>query len=169
MDFMSRSNFFLAGDNAASLLNTSTLVQHSQNTFQTFFKHFAARGNRDGNSLFWDDVDSRIDGTVVQRMPVLKMNETATWLSIAIISLLIATLFVVVITLQVGNLVSSMQHPIECLADTLMIIAGSDEFVSLLSEGHLEKISRVQTRLGWFKDVRGVDRWGIEVVDGAQK
>jgi hypothetical protein len=165
MDFMSRANFFLAGDDPASLLNTATLIQHSQHTFQTFFKHFTARGNSDGKSVLWDDrgSDTDFDGTVVQRMRVLKMNETATWLSLAIIFLLTAIIAVVIVTLQIAYPISSMQHPVECLADTLMIVASSDEFVDLVHERDFEK-SNVQTRLGWFRDRRGVDRWGIEVV-----
>jgi hypothetical protein len=166
MDFMSRANFFQAGDDADALLNVSALIEHSQHTFQTFFKHFVARGSVGKESAFWnDDVDGSIDGTVAQHIQVLKMNETATWLSLAIIFLLIAILAVVIVALQIVYPKTCMEHPVECLADTLMMVAGSDEFVDLVHEGGIEK-SNVRTRLGWFKDRRGVDRWGIEVVDG---
>ena len=172
MDFMSRANFFLAGDDPRALLNATTLMQHSQHTFQTVFKHFTARGvatylggSSDRESIFWnaEGEDEYVDGTVVQHMQVLKMNETATWLSLAIIFLLIAILAGVVVSLQILYPKTSMQHPVECLADTLMMVAGSDEFVDLVHGQGFEE-SGVRTRLGWFVDKRGMDRWGVEVV-----
>jgi hypothetical protein len=169
MDFMSRANFFQADDDPSALLNASTLIEYSQHTFQTFFKHFVASGSLDGESAFWNKyVDGRINGTVVQRMQVLKMNETATWLSLAIIFLLIAILAVVIVALHIVYPKTCMEYPVECLADTLMMVAGSDEFVDLVHEGSIEK-SGVRTRLGWFKDKRGEDRWGIEVVNDGQE
>jgi hypothetical protein len=165
MDFMSRANFFQAGDDPTALLNASALIEYSQHTFQTFFKHFVARGKVGKKNAFWNDyVDGRINGTVAQRIQVLKMNETATWLSLAIIFVLIAILAVVIVALHIVYPKTCMEHPVECLADTLMMVAGSDEFVDLVHEGGIEK-SGVRTRLGWFKDKRGEDRWGIEVVD----
>jgi hypothetical protein len=172
MDFMSRANFFLAGDDPRTLLNATTLMQHSQHTFQTVFKHFTARGvatypggSSNGENIFWnaEGEDEYVDGTVVQRMQVLKMNETATWLSLAIIFLLIAILAGVVVSLQIVYPKTSMQHPVECLADTLMMVAHSDKFVDLVHGQGFEE-SGVRTRLGWFVDKRGMDRWGVEVV-----
>jgi hypothetical protein len=38
--FMSYSNWHLANKDSAALLNTATLLHHSEKTLQTFFKHF---------------------------------------------------------------------------------------------------------------------------------
>jgi hypothetical protein len=181
MDFMSYANFYLAGRNPSALLNSTALFEHSLNTFQTFFKHFAARGKftyiNGLRSAVWreyinaggtDYPPERVNGTVTQRMEILTMNETATCISLAIIFLLIVILAILLFTLQIAYPRSCMQHPVECLADTLMIVAGSDEFVNLVHAQGVQGLEKIgmKTRLGWFRDRRGVVRWGIEVVDG---
>jgi hypothetical protein len=96
------------------------------------------------------------------------MNETATWLSLAIIFALIVILVVVIVALQTVYPSDSMQFRVECLADVLLMVAGSDEVVSMVHERGVEgmKQSGFMTRLGWFRDKSGVVRWGIEVVGG---
>tara|TARA_R110002003_G_scaffold68_14_gene6178 strand:+ start:13859 stop:14128 length:270 start_codon:yes stop_codon:yes gene_type:complete len=61
-----------------------------------------------------------------------------------------------------------MQFRVECLADVLLMVAGSDEVVTLVHERGVEgmKKSGVMTKSGWFRDSGGVVRWGIEVVGG---
>jgi hypothetical protein len=48
------------------------------------------------------------------------------------------------------------------------MVAGSDEFVKLVHERGVYGVeeSGVRTKLRWFRDKRGVVRWGIEVADG---
>lgn len=60
-----------------------------------------------------------------------------------------------------------MQRHVECLADVLLMVAGSDGLLQLVHERGVEglKKSDVITRLGWFRDRRGIVRWGIEIVD----
>jgi hypothetical protein len=96
------------------------------------------------------------------------MNEVATWLSLGIIFILIVILSVLIVSLQVVYPTSCVQHHVECLADVLVMVAGSDELKRLMHEQGLEHLETcsVETRLGWFRDKRGVVRWGIEVVDG---
>lgn len=174
MDFMSYSNYFLAKQDATALLDPDTLLKQSEKTLQTFFKHFATTGrwsygNNDKRTVY-DDVHSlyqgeEVNGTLAERIEVLAMNEIATWLSLTIIFLLIAILVVLIVSLQVVYPSTSMRHHIECLADVLLLVAGSEELMKTVQEGvDGPENSVVRTRLGWFKDRSGVVRWGIEVV-----
>jgi hypothetical protein len=177
MDFMSYANFHLANKNPTALLNHTALFEHSEKTFQTFFKHFAATGQWNyGNlhkSSVYDNEDGpwsaeTVNGTFIERIEVLSMNETATWLSLGIIFALIVILVVLIVSLQIVYPKDSMQHHVECLADVLLMVAGSDEFVERVHMRGVRGVAKsdVRTKLGWFRDKRGVVRWGIEVADG---
>jgi hypothetical protein len=62
MDFMSYSNYHLVDKDPSALLDPDVLLRHSEKTFQTFFKHFAATGrytySGDGKMAVYDDVQS---------------------------------------------------------------------------------------------------------------
>lgn len=176
MDFMSYANFHLAGSNPTTLLNNTALFEYSEKTFQTFFKHFATKGKWTyggpaKSSVYDNDYGpgsaEEVNGTFTERIEVLAMNETATWLSLGIIFVLIAIIIVLIISLQIIYPKDSMQHRVECLADILLMVAGSDEFVKLVHDRGVAGLeeSDVKTKLGWFKDKRGVVRWGVEVAD----
>jgi hypothetical protein len=176
MDFMSYANLHKVNNDAQALLNASELLRHSEQTFQTFFKHFAASGRWEYGSttkrrtvfedLYGDYIS--INGTVTHQIEVLAMNETATWLSLAIIFVLAIVLVVLIVSLQKVYPKSSMQHHVECLADVLSMVAGSDELVTMSRELGVEGMKRcgAQAKLGWFRDRRGVVRWGVEIADG---
>jgi hypothetical protein len=174
MDFMSYSNYFLAKQDPTALLDPNTLFEQSEKTFQTFFKHFATTGRWSYGSTnkrtVYNDAyglyrGEEVNGTLAQRIEVLAMNEVATWLSLAIIFLLIVILLVLIVSLQIVYPSSSMRHHVECLADVLLLVAGSDELLKIVHEGvDRPENSAVSTQLGWFKDRRGTVRWGVEVV-----
>lgn len=181
MDFMSYANWHLAQKDSAALLDPATLLRHSETTLQIFFKHFAATGTRPKTLSYTGDTlttvfedeerfawkDTGVNGTLTTRVEVLVMNETATWLSLSIIFLLIVILVVLIVSLQVVYPSSCMQHHIECLADVLVLVAGSDELLRLVHGRGVEGLEKsgLRTRLGWFRDKRGVTRWGLEVED----
>ena len=172
MDFMSYSNYHRVNKDPSALLDPDVLLRHSEKTFQTFFKHFASTGRYtfggDGEMAVYDDKDfNRVNGTLSERINILVMNETATWLSLAIIFLLIVILIILIVSLQVVYPSTSMQRRVECLADVLFMVAGSDDFLQLVHERGVEGLKKndVITRLGWFRDRRGIVRWGIEIVD----
>jgi hypothetical protein len=178
MDFMSYANLHKVGNDPNALLDTALLLDHSEKTFQTFFKHFAVSGNwlASGNipksTVFQQKqglYSSNINGTVTERIEILSMNETATWLSVAILVVLIVILVVLIVSLQVVYPKNSMQHRVECLADVLAMIASSEELVNMAHETDIGKMegSSVQTRLGWFRDKRGDVSWGVEIADGS--
>jgi hypothetical protein len=175
MDFMSYSNFYLANKDPDALLDPDVLFRHSEKTFQTFFKHFVAKGawpkgDGEGGMMAYEPFmlnDDQLNGTISERIELLAMNETATWLSLGILFFLIIILVVLIVSLQIVYPSTSMQRPVECLADVLSMVAGSDTLVRLAHERGEEGLEKsgVMTRLGWFRDRRGVVRWGIEVVD----
>lgn len=96
------------------------------------------------------------------------MNKVATWLSLTILFLLMIILITLIVALQVVYPSTSMLRHVECLADVLAMVAGSDELVRLVNEVGVEGMEKagIKTRLGWFRDTRGVVRWGVEIVDG---
>lgn len=181
MDYMSCANYVLANKDPTALLNTTLLLQHSEKTFQTFFKHFVTSANwtyGGGGSVsraayeyheaYWLQ-NEKFYGIVTERIEVLSMNKVATWLSLTILFLLMIILVILIVSLQVTYPRTSMLRHVECLADVLAMVAGSDELVRWVHEVGVEGMERagIKTRLGWFRDKRGVVRWGVEVVDGS--
>jgi hypothetical protein len=178
MDLMSYANLHQVKNDPRALLDKALLLTHSEKTFQTFFKHFAVSGKWYGSNIEPESAvfqqrqgayseDQWVNGTVIERIEILSMNETATWLSVAILIVLILILFALIASLQVIYPKDSMQHRVECLADVLAMIAGSDELLHMAHKMSIEEMEKsgVQTRLGWFRDKRGAVRWGVEVAD----
>ncbi|KAJ4369882.1 hypothetical protein N0V83_005646 [Neocucurbitaria cava] len=161
MDFMSYANLHKVRNDPTALLDTTLLLRHSEKTFQTFFKHFAVSGHwvdagGDTESAVFEEKqgpysseDLWVNGTVAERIEIPSMNETATWLSLSIIFVLVVIL-VVLISLQIVYPKNSMQHHVECLADVLAMVAGSDELLKMSREVGIEGVERsgVQTKLG---------------------
>jgi hypothetical protein len=180
MDYMSYANFVLANKDPTALLNSTLLQQHSEKTFQTFFKHFVTGANwtygaegpgsraaYEYHEAYWMRSE-KFDGIITERIEVLSMNKVATWLSLTILFLLMIVLVILIVALQVVYPRTSMLRHVECLADVLAMVAGSDELVRWVNEVGVEGMERVgiKTRLGWFRDKRGVVRWGVKIVDG---
>lgn len=171
MDFMSYANYVLASENYTALLDVETLSKYSERTFQTFFKHFVVSARWGDERAAYERVDpqnaQRTKVTVSTRTKSLGMSKTATWLSLAIIFLLIIILIVLMLSLEIVYPKTSMQRNIDCIADVLLMVAGSDDLVSFIQENdeRVLKKSNAKTRLGWFRDKRGVVRWGIEFED----
>ncbi|KAJ4355215.1 hypothetical protein N0V95_003110 [Ascochyta clinopodiicola] len=180
MDYMSYANFVLANKDPTALLNTTLLQQHSEKTFQVFFKHFVTTANWTYGGagsvsraayeelLSYQRQAEKFDGLVSERVEVLSMNKVATWLSLAILFLLVIILIVLIVALQVVYPRTSMLRRVECLADVLAMVAGSDELNRLISEIGVEGMEKagIKTKLGWFRDRRETVRWGVEIVGG---
>ena len=178
VDFMSYANWHLANKDTESLLNATTLLRHSEKTLQTFFKHFVntgtnhlsgtRMGSRDQKAVYEEVLyPDRVNGTFTKRVEVLAMNETATWLSLVILILLAVILIILIVSLQIVYPSSCMQHRVECLADVLAMVAGSEGLIGLIEEQGIEGFAKSGrlTKLGWFRDARGDVRWGVELVD----
>ncbi|OAL53707.1 hypothetical protein IQ07DRAFT_317344 [Pyrenochaeta sp. DS3sAY3a] len=171
MDFMSYANYVLANQNHTALFDVETLCKYSERTFQTFFKHFMASARWGDERAVYERIDPQnaesTKVTVSTRTKSLGMSKTATWLSLAIIFLLIIILIVLMISLEIVYPKTSMQRNIDCIADVLLMVAGSDDLVTFIHENdeRVLKKSTAKTRLGWFRDKRGVVRWGVEFED----
>ncbi|PVH96556.1 hypothetical protein DM02DRAFT_115979 [Periconia macrospinosa] len=196
MDLMSYTMYTLANNDPEALLNYTTLVNNANRTFQSFFQDFVntklAHYNDDGtgfqriganmkdlgqavdyngaslvNPLYPSlNTDRTIEAVISSRRQVLYMNPVATYLAVAIITWLIATTAVVA-ALQ-RRYTSTMLRNVELIADVLVLIAGSENFLDLVQERGpaLKKDGNVKTQLGWFKGRDGEVRWGVEVVGG---
>jgi len=61
-----------------------------------------------------------------------------------------------------------MMRDVECIADVLVLIAGSDRLIAAIKDrdaNTMLKDSRIRTRLGWFRDSDGTMRWRIDLLD----
>jgi hypothetical protein len=172
MDFMSYANLFQANMDPLALLDPTTFEKYSQRTFQTFFQHFASKAKWiDGQSMVYekltDPAAEKIEVTTTQRIETLTMVPSATWLSLAIIFILIVILSICIVVLKIVYPHDIMRNNIECLADVLVLIEGSEALLQC-AERHDARMlmdDGLRTRLGWFKDREGVVRYGIEIVD----
>ncbi|KAF2035152.1 hypothetical protein EK21DRAFT_84780 [Setomelanomma holmii] len=197
MDLMTYSMYTLAKQDSDALLNYTTMARLADQTFQTFFQQFVNSGlslSKGGyayqtiqdNSMeaLGKPVDINgssiaaaksfpvlntartITASVSHRVRVLHMNTTATYLSTAILVWLIFTA-VTVLSLQ-RRYTSFMNRDVQLIADMLVLIAGSDNFLELVAEKgvDLKKNKDIKTMLGWFRDRDGQIRWGVELVGG---
>lgn len=196
MDLMTYSMYALAEKEPEALLNYTTLVTHANRTFQAFFQQFArsqlsmSEGSWAYQKIDDDSMDAlgrpvdengtsipeyvypalganrTVASSVSNRIQILHMNPTATYLSIAIIVWLVAT--TAIITCLQRRYTKSMLRNVELIADVLVLIAGSDNLLRLVQEKglSLKKNTQVKTKLGWFKGRDGEVRWGVEVVGG---
>ncbi|KAJ5086561.1 hypothetical protein NUU61_007868 [Penicillium alfredii] len=128
---------------------------------------------------------------ISHRVELLQMNAVAVWLSIGILAWLILTTAIIA-GLQ-RRYFRSLARGIECLADLLVLVAGSSQLLGVIDDlqsGRVvqSELGHLRTRLGWFVgdhnhhhhqryDYQGVDnqphhhpchpdgeiRWGIEV------
>ena len=108
-------------------------------------------------------------GTLTSRIEVLRMNLVAFWISTSILAWLTITL-IVFITVQ-RRYLDGMQRNIECIADVLVLIAGSEHLLAVIKEKGIDTILRednILTCLGWFRDPDGTMRWRIELVEHKQ-
>jgi hypothetical protein len=64
-----------------------------------------------------------------------------------------------------------MMRNMECIADVLVLIAGSERLLAIIREKGVDTIlkeDKILTRLGWFRDADGTMRWRIELAEKEQ-
>jgi len=196
MDLMTYSMYMLADEKPEALLNFTTMAAHADRTFQTFFQHFVNAGLsmtkggyayqpiNDSSMLFIGrpygpnntalpektfpvlDTGRTVTVSVSSRIRVLHLNTTAVYLSTAILIWLIFTTFIVVCLQR--SYTGFMKRDVQLIADMLVLVAGSDNFLDLVAQKRVElkKNKDIKTMLGWFIDRDGRVRWGVEVVGG---
>lgn len=172
IDYMSYANYVLANKDPTALLNTSLLLQHSKKTFRIFFKHFVTSANwmygggcsvsraaHEYDEAYWLQNENPND-TITERVEVLSTNKVATRMSLSILFLLVMILVIPIVFFQVVYPRTSILRHVECLADVLAVVVGSDEVIKWVHEVCVEVLERagVKTQLEWFRDRRGVVR-----------
>ncbi|KAJ4989425.1 hypothetical protein SVAN01_05150 [Stagonosporopsis vannaccii] len=110
-----------------------------------------------------------VSASLSTRVPVLRINTVAFWVAATIMAWLLATLLMFA-ALQRWYL-SGMKRNIECMADILVLVAGSERLMQLIEQKGVNALmaeDRIHTRLGWYRDDDGTMRWRIDVVDREQ-
>jgi len=117
------------------------------------------------SSLQPQNTQHTITAVMSTRIEVLRMNQTAFWVCLALLIWLVLTTFVL-LALQRWYL-SDLHRNVESLADILVLIAGSEKLLGAVRQHGVDGLrnSDLQTRLGWFRTENGKMRWGIEIVE----
>lgn len=195
MDLMTYAMYILANKDPDAMLDYTTLITNANRTFQAFFQQFINNklsiydggaayqkiganlnsleravdelGTALPNAVYSNlNTNRTIEAKLFTRTQVLHMNQIATYLAVGIIVWLVATTAIVA-SLQ-RRYTSTMLRDVELIADVLVLVAGSDNFLELVQEkgASLKKDKDTMTKLGWFKGRDGQVRWGVEVVGG---
>jgi hypothetical protein len=104
--------------------------------------------------------------TLSIRVEVLRMNVIAFWVASGILTWLIVS--VIIFAALQRRYIGGMVRNVECIADVMVLIAGSQRLLELVEEKGIDELIKednIYTRLGWFRDTEGNMRWGIEVVE----
>jgi len=103
------------------------------------------------------------------QVEVLQMNLVAFWIATSILIWLIIT--IVILGSVQRRYYGGMMRNIECIADVLVLIAGSERLLEVIREKGFDTIvkeDKMLTRMGWSRDVDGTMRWRIDLVEEKQ-
>lgn len=201
VDFMSYAALAQVGYDPVALLKSDTLIGATQRIFSIFFQSYASstvslqKGSwafqpigsglkltepipnealHQPPSKFEDfplrNTERTVIGTLYTQTEILQMNAVAFWVSISIMIWLIVaiTSFAAMQRRYLGG----MQRNIECIADVLVLVAGSERLLRFVQEKGIDAIIEdddTLTRLDWFKDLDGTMRWRIELAEDQQR
>lgn len=104
--------------------------------------------------------------TITTRVEVLTMNPVAFWLATSILIWLIIT--IIILASVQRRYYGGMMRNVECIADVLVLIAGSERLLAVIREKGIDTIiseDKIRTRIGWFRDPDGTMRWRIDLVE----
>jgi hypothetical protein len=104
--------------------------------------------------------------TISTPVEVLRMNPIAFWIATSILIWLIIT--IIILASVQRKYYGGMMRNVECIADVLVLIAGSERLLQVIREKDIDTIlkeDKILTRLGWFRDADGTMRWRIEIVE----
>jgi hypothetical protein len=193
LDFMTYAMYSLADENPEALLDASILQSLAQETFSTFFQHYVSSdvsleigswayqpinatlpsvqglslsGNQNLSQSASSSMTNRtVEAVVSTKIELLRVNPVAVWLSVSILIWLLVTtiIFAAVERRHYKGLIRN----IECVADVMILVAGSKEFLQVAKNRTIEELDidkeSCLTKLGWFLDCHGEDRWGVEI------
>ncbi|KAF2728918.1 hypothetical protein EJ04DRAFT_556442 [Polyplosphaeria fusca] len=180
-------NILLEEDEFGNLVNRvfQTLFQHFVTSNTSFtspswaYQPIGMQPEKLGHRLFYNRSDGYLqtaepitypnlgtNGTVEviveHEVEVLKMNAVATYLTLSILALLL--LIIAFIGFSMSTYLQPLQRDVNCLADVMLLLVGSERFLQLIQERGIED-RNVLIRLGWFKTEEGDVRWGIELME----
>ncbi|KAH0367722.1 hypothetical protein KCU65_g4437, partial [Aureobasidium melanogenum] len=180
VDLMSYSMLQLAKNDQQALLDPKTLMDTANQTFATFFKHFACFNvTEELEGYVYDYSEStyeRVNATISTPIEELRMSPVAAILSMSILIFLIITTTILYSTNRKEY--KAIPRDVDTLASTLGWVYASDRLLtwaehappsqpwykSLLStQSSLGK--QYKAKMGPFMDSGGTERWGIEIVD----
>jgi hypothetical protein len=107
--------------------------------------------------------------TISTRVEVLRINPVAFWMATSILIWVIIT--IISLASVQRKYYGGMMRNVECIADMLVLIAGSERLLAVIREKGIDTIlkeDKILTRLGWFRDADGTMRWRIELVEKEQ-
>ncbi|KAF1960031.1 hypothetical protein CC80DRAFT_590362 [Byssothecium circinans] len=110
----------------------------------------------------------QFNATMTTRVEVLRMNRIAFIICMTLLGWLTITIMVVA-ALEKWYF-GDLRRNVECIADVLVLVAGSEKLLALVREKGVDglKGQDIKTRLGPFRDAEGKMRWGIEVVEDGE-
>jgi hypothetical protein len=118
----------------------------------------------------FEDVQRKTSKTITAilstRVEILRINLVAFWIATGILIWLI--IVIIVFASVQRKYYGGMMRNVECIADVLVLIAGSERLLAVIKEKGIDTILRdnnILTRLGWFRDPDGTMRWRIELVE----
>lgn len=193
LDFMSYSMFSAAKRDPKALLNEEMMQQLASKAFSLFFQHYVSRNvslevggwayqpinaslPHDLLPTAGDDPlkpeelqpPSHTNRTAVvkisRQVEMLQTSPIAVWLSVSILAWLITTALVIAVVQRTQ--LKRLLRDVECIADVLLLVAGSENLLQLVREkgpfGLVDEGSFV-AGLGWFQTRGGDMKWGIEI------
>jgi hypothetical protein len=104
--------------------------------------------------------------TITTSVEILSINKKAFWVATGILVSLacIMVTFIILNQVYLGGIIGN----VECIADKIVLIAGSERLLALVREKGIEAIvkeDKIHTQLSWFEDADGKKRWGIELTE----
>ncbi|KAK0610239.1 hypothetical protein DIS24_g12137 [Lasiodiplodia hormozganensis] len=202
LDLMTYSMYSMVDKDPKALLNATIMADLANKTFSTFFQHFVSTNRSETGSWTYQRINDTLpdnlgqilddDGSVSANQTVsypvsqsnhtadvlvstpvemLRMGRVAVWLSVVVLIWLIVT--VVFITVVHRNQLKRLNRNVECAADVLVLVAGSEKLLQLVRENGIEAVAkgddRFVAKLGWFEGGDGEVRWGVEVFERDQE
>jgi hypothetical protein len=104
--------------------------------------------------------------TLTTSVEILSINTKAFWTATGILVSLICIMITFIILNQ--SYLGGIIRNVECIADVIVLIAGSERLWALVQDKGIETIikeDKILTQLRWFEDADGKQRWGIELTE----
>ncbi|RVX66331.1 hypothetical protein B0A52_09762 [Exophiala mesophila] len=193
LDYMSYSMLSLVDFDTVALLDPATLERTAQQTFSTFFQHFASSSVsttsggwafqklderlpsdlQDVSSLSWTEppasprAGEMVSVEVVQPIEILQMSRAAAAIALAVLLWLMVSS--IALAFASPGYKARLRWRVETIADVLVMFTGSDRLMAMLKDQGPQAMNHnpdTAAILADFKTKDGTARWGIELANG---